>query len=149
MRRTHLAADVSGVHLVHYISKRRKLVLSVIAVNTIVYGDESDVMVGEEGVGVVADLEIVSAEARHILHDHGGDIAHLDVLEYLLKAGAVEVSAGVAVVHIEAGVAEAVLLGVLGQELLLRRNLSRGYFAKNCKLLINECEPMPITKLWA
>ena len=113
MRTSDLAADVTGVHLVHHVPKRGKLVFPVRAVHTVVDGDKTNAHVGEIGVGVIADRQIIPAEAGHILHDDRADIAQLDVFHHLLKARTVEVRAGVAVVDIEAGVGEAVFFGVL------------------------------------
>ena len=60
------------------------------------------VSIWEIAVGVIADGDIVSAQAGQILDHDGGHIAHVDVVQHGLEAGAVEVRAGIAVVPINA-----------------------------------------------
>ena len=119
VRGADLSADVSGVHLVHDVAERSELVFSVVAVHAIVDGNEANVVIGEVRIRVIADLQIVAPEAAHILHDDGGDIAHFNVLQQLLKAGAVEIRAGVSVIHIVSRVAEVIFLGIFLKHPLL------------------------------
>ena len=113
--RSHLAADITGIHFVHYIAEGCQLVFSVSTVNTIVDGDEADVSVREVGVSIVTYLQIISAQTGHILDDQCGYITHVHIFQQLLKAGTVEVRAGIAIIHIVAGIVKAMLLCVFLQ----------------------------------
>ena len=62
MRASYLAADVLGIHLVHYVTERAEIILAVFAVNAIVDGDEANVVLGKIIVCVLAYLKIVSSE---------------------------------------------------------------------------------------
>ena len=64
MRASNLAADVLGIHLVHYITKRAEIILAVFAVNAIVDGDKANVVLGEIIVCVLTYLKVVSSETR-------------------------------------------------------------------------------------
>ena len=119
VRGADLAADVSGIHLIHDVAERRKLIFAVIAVNAIVDGDEANVVIGEVRIRVIPDLQIIAPEAAHVLHDDGGDVAHFNVLQQLLKAGTVEIGAGVPVIHIVSSVAEVILFGIFLKHPLL------------------------------
>ena len=119
MRRTYLSANILRIHLVHYVTKRAEIVLSVFAVNAIVDGDKSDIMLGKIIVSVLTYLKVISTKSRGILDNNGRDISHLHILKHLLKAGAVEVGSRISIVHIELGVGESMLLCVFGEKLFL------------------------------
>ena len=75
-------------------------------------------------------MEIVAAQAGHILDDHPLDLARLDVGKHPLKARAVEICPGITVVLVvvpDGGIA--VVAAILLQNLLLRWNLSRVFSA--------------------
>ena len=88
-------------------------------VHAVVDGDEADVVIGEVLLRVVAHLQVFAAQAGHVLDDDRRDVAQLDVLQQPLEVRAVEVRAGVPVVHVDAGIQQTVLLGVAQEHLLL------------------------------
>ena len=90
MRASDLAADVLGVHLVHHVAERAEIILSVLAVDAIVDGDESDVVFREIVVGILSDLKVVPSETGGILDNDGRNVAHVHVLQHLLESGAIE-----------------------------------------------------------
>lgn len=117
--RTHLAADVARVPLVHDVAERGKIVVALLTIHAVVYGDEADVVFREIGVGVKAHLQIVATEPGHILDDHRVDEPGLNILQHLLEAGAVEIGAGIAIIPIVADIAHALPFGVLGKQIFL------------------------------
>ena len=129
-RAAHLAADVLGVPLVHDVPEGRKIIVTLVAVHTVVYSNKADVVLWKIGVGVISHLQIITSQPGHILYDHGGHITGLYILQHLLEAGAVEICPGVAVICIAACVSEAVVLCVFGEQFLLRRDLSRWFSPK-------------------
>ena len=64
MRASDLAADILCIHLVHYVTERAEIILTVFAVDAIVYGYEANVVFGEVVVCVLTYLKIVSSESR-------------------------------------------------------------------------------------
>ena len=112
VRGAHLAADITGIHFVHHIAEGSKFVLSVSTVYTIVDRNKADVPIREVGISIITHLQIVSAQAGHILDDQHRHISQIHIFQQFLKAGAIEVGAGIAIVHIVAGVAKAMLFCV-------------------------------------
>ena len=87
-------ACVAGIPLVEQILERRKLV--VIAeqrVIVIVDGDIPDAVSREDKLGIVADLDIVSAESGQVFGDNDSDLARFNQLVHLLKAWTVKANA--------------------------------------------------------
>lgn len=70
-------------------------------------------------------VQLVSSKAGKILCDDDGDVAVAHVIHHLFKGWAIEIRAGIAIVHIKSGVLEPILIGVLLQDKFLRRDLSR------------------------
>ena len=109
MRRAAFPADILGVPFVHDVAERHEIVLALRAVHAVVDGDETDVAAWEIDLGVLSRFQIFAPETGHILDDQRRDEAVLDILYQPLEIRAVEVGAGIAVVHVDADVLEAVL----------------------------------------
>ena len=116
---SHLAADVTCVHLVHDISERRQFVFTFVAVHQIIDRNEPHIPIWEVAVGIIADRHIVSAQAGQVFDHDGGHEAHVYIIQHGLKSGAVEVCACLSVIHIESCVAQPHFFCPLGQEPLL------------------------------
>ena len=125
----YFSADILCVPLVHDVAEGREIIVALVAVHTVVYGNEADVMLWKIGVGVIANLQIVPPQAGHILYDHSGYITGLYILQHLLKAGTVEIRPGIPVVHIKLCVGKMMLFCVLGKQFFLRSDLSRVLFS--------------------
>ena len=76
-------------------------------------------MIGEKGIRIVTNLQIVPAEPGHILYDYRSNITGLNVLNHLLKAGTVEVCTCITIIHIEFGM---MVFGIFGKQLFLIDN---------------------------
>ena len=77
-------------------------------------------MLGEPAFQVAACVDVVPAEPGQVLDQDAVDGTCLDVPDHLLEAGAVEVGAGAAVVHIDASTGQGgVLADILLQDGLL------------------------------
>ena len=70
-------------------------------------------------------------------HEHT-DLAFVHKGHKALPVGSVEVRAGETIVHKEHGVSEAIIIRVLLEDGLLRRDLSRSVFAKQCAIRIDK-----------
>ena len=64
-------------------------------------------------------MQLVSSKAGKILCDDDGDVAVAHVIHHLFKGWAIEIRAGIAIVHIKSGVLEPILIGVLLQDKFL------------------------------
>ena len=100
-----LAGAVPEVDLVHGKQERRHDVV-VLRVKVVRNSDILNAVLGEKLFGVVAGLPHVAAQP-------GQSLALLELLQHLLEAGAVEVAAGVAVVHKFPDEGDVVLLAVV------------------------------------
>ena len=76
--------------VLHDIAERGEIIFSLFAVYAIVDGDKTNVMIREKSIGIIAYLQIVPAEPRHIFYNNRSNITGLDVLNHFLKAGTVE-----------------------------------------------------------
>ena len=111
--------------VLHDVAEGREIIIALVAVHTVVYGNEADVMLWKISVSIVANLQIVTAQPGHILYNYGGHITGLYILQHLLKAGTVEVCPGIAIINIEPCVGKMMLFCVLGEQFFLRSDLSR------------------------
>ena len=91
----------------------------ICTVYAIVDGKEPDIRAGKEDLGVVADLQVISAQATHVLDDDGSNLSVFREGNQSLPVGAVKVGAGVAIVHEELSVAKSIVIGIFLQDCLL------------------------------
>ena len=94
-----LAAQVAQIPLVHDVEEGGKLIaVLVIAVHAVCDGDKVDAVLPEEHLRVKAGLQIVTPCPAHILDDHMGNLARLNVCDELLPCWTLKVAAAPAVV---------------------------------------------------
>lgn len=117
-------------HVLHDVAEGRKIIVALVAVHAVIYGDKPNIVVREIVVGIVANLQIVTPQAGHILYNNGGHITGLNILQHLLKARTIEICPCVAVICVAARVGETVFLCVFGEQFLLRTDLSRIFSPK-------------------
>ena len=94
----YLAGAVPEVDLVHGEQEGGHDVV-VLRIEVVRNGDILDAVFRKELLGVVAGLPHIAAQPGQVLCDDQVGLALLQLLQHLLEAGAVEVAAGVAVVH--------------------------------------------------
>ena len=108
-----LAAQVAQIPFVHDVEEGGKLIaVLVIAVHAVGNRNKVDAVLPEEYLRVKACLQIVTPCPAHILDDHMGNLARLNVCDELLPCWALEIAAAPAVVGVMAAVGVASLLGV-------------------------------------
>ena len=94
--------------------------LTPVGVHIVVDGDVADAEHGEPLLDVKPRVELVTPQPGQILGDDGADLPVFHIRHHLLEAGAVEAAPGIAIIHIKAGVGEAVLPCVPLQDIPLR-----------------------------
>jgi hypothetical protein len=97
------------------VTKRGEIVSSPGTVHTIIDGNEPHIEAGKNDFRIPTHLQIVAPETAHVFDDPGADQALLHKGKTLLDAGTVEVRSGIPVIHQNAGVREALVSGVSGQ----------------------------------
>lgn len=128
----HLAAAVPHVPLIEQILERHQLVaVFILGVNIVVDSDVVHIIGREYLLDIKTGVQLVSSKAGKILCDDDGDVAVAHVIHHLFKGWAIEIRAGIAIVHIKSGVLEPILIGVLLQDKFLRWDLSRFFSANN------------------
>ena len=92
----YFVAGVLGIPLVHYVEERGEVViLWFVAVHAVIDCDKAYLLLGEQNLGIKADLKIVSAETAHILDDNRADFPGFGFCKHCLKSGTVEPDAGI------------------------------------------------------
>ena len=104
--------------------------LRACAVHTVVDGNEPNVCLRENHFRIVSDLEIVAAQTAHILDDDRSDLSILDQCHQARPIRPIEVRTAVPVIHEKLCGRKPVVIGILLQNGLLRRDLSRWFSAK-------------------
>ena len=115
---------------------RGQLVLTLVGVDGVRHRHQPDIVFREKFLGQTAHLNVVPPQAGEVFDEHRRSLALLDLLEHGLEPRAIHRDAGNPIVKKMDKVGVAFLLGNLGEQLLLRRDLSRVNSAK-CSKLIN------------
>lgn len=85
--------------VLHYVEERGKVViLRSVAVHAVIDCNKAYLLLGEQNLGIKADLKIVSAETAHILDDNCADFSGFGFCKHCLKSGTVEVTPCVTVI---------------------------------------------------
>ena len=135
----NLFGGIAGIHFVEHIADRGKLTFAACAVHAVIDGNEMNAKLRENNIGIHSHLEIIAPEAAHVLYDDALDPPCLDVGKHTLEARTVEVCAGITIVLVIMAVGgNPVILAVAFQNLLLRRDLSRSVFAKQCAICVDK-----------
>ena len=99
--------------VLHDVEEGGKLVaVLVVAVHAVGNSDKVNAVLPEEYLRVKSGLQIVTPRPAHILDDHMGDFACLNICDELLPCRALEITAAPAVVRIVSAVGVAFLLGI-------------------------------------
>ena len=108
-----LAAQVTQIPLVHDVEEGGKFIaVLIVAVHAVGDGNKVDTVLPEEYLRVKSGLQIVTPRPAHILDDHMGNLARLNICDELLPCRALEIAAAPTVVRIVSAVGVTFLLGV-------------------------------------
>ena len=118
-----LFAGVLGIKIVENIADHGKIVVSFGAVHGVVHRDKTNIVAGEDDFRKTSDLQIVPPEAAHVFDNPGADQALFHQRKSLLDTGTIKVCPGVPVIHQDAGISEAMVCGVVGEDGFLRCNV--------------------------
>mgnify|MGYP001630132860 CR=1 FL=1 len=132
----NLAAGITGVKLVEPVLNARKIVVYAVRVNgvvVVVNGNVANAILGKGEVCVQTRQGRVAPQSGQVFRDNDSYTPCFDLDQHTLKAGAVIVRAGVAIIHKEHRVREVVLFGVFQKDSLLVLNGQA--FAEPCVLL--------------
>ena len=106
-----LAAQVAQIPFVHDVEEGGKLIaVLVIAVHAVGDGNKVNTVLPEEHLRVKAGLQVVTPRPAHILDDHMGNLARLNICDELLPCRTLKIAAAPAVIRIVSAVGVASLL---------------------------------------
>ena len=95
----YFVAGVLGIPLVHYVEERGEVViLRLVTGHAVIDCNKAYLLLGEQNLGIKADLKIVSAETAHILDDNRADFPGFGFCKHCLKSGTIEVTPCVTVI---------------------------------------------------
>ena len=131
VHRPDFAAGILGEKLVEPVLDAGDVAVRAVGVDgvkVVVDGDIPHIVLRESEVDVQPGQRGIPPQPGQILGDADGHPSRFDLREHGLKTGAVVVGAAVPVVHKKGRVGKAVLPGVLEQDHLLKRDLSRVFY---------------------
>ena len=120
------------------VANRSKLVFTLVRVDGVRYRYKAYVVLREKLLRQAPDLDIVAPETAEVFDEHRRCFAEFELGYHVFIARPVHCNAGDTVVEKVNEVCIALFLGNLGQQLLLRRDLSRSVFAKQCAIRIDK-----------
>ena len=108
-----LAAQVAQIPFVHDVEEGGKFIaVLVITVHAVGDGNKVDAVLPEEYLRVKSGLQIVTPRPAHILDNHMGNLARLNIRDELLPCRPLKIAAAPSVVRIVPTVGVASLLGI-------------------------------------
>jgi len=120
--RTDLPACIACIEIVEQVAKWGKIVVALVAVHTVVDCNIANITLGKETLGVIADFQIITPHAGHILDDNRFDLSRFRKPYHFIPAGSIESYAGNAVVNEKSRVRETVVLCILQKDFFLIDN---------------------------
>ena len=85
--------------VLHYVEEWGEVViLRLVTVHAVIDCNKAYLLLGEQNLGIKADLKIVSAETAHILDDNCADFPGFGFCKHCLKSGTIEVTPCVTVI---------------------------------------------------
>ena len=98
-----LTAQIAQIPLVHDVEEGRKFIaVLVITVHAVGDGNKVNAVLPEEHLRVKAGLQIVTPRSAHILDNHMGDLAHLNICNELLPCRPLKIASAPSVVYLNA-----------------------------------------------
>ena len=116
--RADFLAGIAGIPLVHNISERSELIVAFKGVHAVIQGNQPSVVFPQH-LHIGADLQIVTAETAHILHNDHGDSVGFDLVNHFLETRPVKPGAGDAIVGEVNTVGKTLLFRIVLQDALL------------------------------
>ena len=122
--------------VLHDVEEGGKLVaVLVVAVHAVGDGDRVNAVLPEEHLRVKAVLQIITTRPAHILDDHMGNLARLNVCDKLFPCRTLKIAAAPAVVGIMVAVGVASLPGIAFEVFFLIMLIDLTQHATRCSVL--------------
>ena len=120
--RLYLAGQVLCIHIVQNVLERCNIVIIPIGVDSVIYGNITYPFSAEINIGVIACLDIVSAQSAQVLSNDKIDFAAVNVLKQSCKCRSVKIQPRITVVRIDLVDRESSFMAKIRQHHFLRFN---------------------------
>ena len=94
---TNLLTCVFGIPLIHDISERQEVIITMQGIGAVINGDKSYILLSEH-LHDLTDFQIIPAQAAHVFHKDNADIAVLDLFHHFKKCRTVKACAGYSII---------------------------------------------------
>lgn len=92
---------VAGIPLIEKVSQRGEIIITFLAVYSVIDGNEVYIFLREQHFRVHPDLEVVTSKAGHIFYDNHIDISGFNICQHFLEPRAIESRTADSIVYIE------------------------------------------------
>ena len=96
--RPDLFARVFRIPLIHNVSERKKIIIPIQTVMTIIDSDQPNLLLAQHFLNLT-DHQIITSQPAHILYDHRPDLPGFDGIHHADKSRAVKPCAGYSIIR--------------------------------------------------
>lgn len=134
-----LLACITSVKIVHDIEKGCKVVFRLIgAVHAVIDGNEANAVLREGDLRIEAHTEIVTTHPAEVFYKDNAHLTGFNVGNQAFPVGTLKICAAPTVVRIDRYIRKIPFTGIAREHILLRRDLSRYVFVKECAIRIDK-----------
>ena len=134
-----LLACITSVKIVHDIEKRREIILGLVgAVYAVVDGNEANAVLREGNLRIEAHTEVITTHPAEIFYQHNAHLTGFNVGNQPFPIWTLKTRAAPSVVRIDRYIRKISFTGIAREHILLRRDLSRYVFVKECAIRIDK-----------
>ena len=134
-----LLGGITSVKIVHDIEKGCKVVFRLIgAVHAVIDGNEANAVLREGDLRIEAHTEIVTTHPAEVFYKDNAHLTGFNVGNQAFPVGTLKICAAPTVVRIDRYIRKIPFTGIAREHILLRRDLSRYVFVKECAIRIDK-----------
>ena len=134
-----LLACITSVKIVHDIEKRREIILGLVgAVHAVVDGNEANAVLREGDLRIEAHTEVITTHPTEVFYKDNAHLTGFNVGNQAFPVGTLKIRAAPTVVRIDRYIRKIPFTGIAREHILLRRDLSRYVFVKECAIRIDK-----------
>ena len=134
-----LLGGITSVKIVHDVQKGSEIILGLIgAVHAVVDGNEANAVLWEGDLRVEAHTEVITTHAAEVFYKDNAHLTGFNVGNQPFPIWTLKIRAAPSVVRIDRYIRKIPFTGIAREHILLRRDLSRYVFVKECAICIDK-----------
>lgn len=134
-----LLACITSVKIVHDIEKGCKVVFRLIgAVHAVIDGNEANAVLREGDLRIEAHTEVITTHSAEVFYKDNANLTGFNVGNQPFPIWTLKIRAAPSVVRIDRYIRKISFTGIAREHILLRRDLSRYVFVKECAIRIDK-----------